>query len=198
MNFASFLGWFTLAALGVLNLLAVLRLNERLTAALLTRSLAQPAAPRTDVAGPDPIISGPPQVPSSSGEVDNVRDFLLHHTRGRYTWADAVSRFYDRAAGDPQIASYFHGVDMPELQRHFTAAIGIVTSKGLTARTLIRMAEVHDRVHDRDGRPITGEVYDRTVGILIGVLVEMGVPRRAVEELGDVVAPLRRAIVGEP
>jgi len=197
MNFASFLGWFALAALGGLNLLAVFRLNERLTALALMK--IQPPAPTSPAppAGLDPIISGPPQVPSSTGEVDNVRDFLLHHTRGRYTWADAVSRFYDRAAADPQIASYFHDVDLPELQRHFTAAISIVTSKGLSARTLIRMAEVHDRVCDREGRPITGEVYDKTVGILIGVLAEMGVPRRAVEELGDVVAPLRRAIVAE-
>lgn len=196
MTTLSLLGWLVLATLSGFILVGLSRLNDRLTAVLLHRPAA-PVITSDTPSGLDPIVSGPPQVPSRDGQVDNVRDFLLHHTHGRYTWAHAVSRFYDRAAADPQIASYFHDVDMAQLQRHFTAAISMVTSRGLSAKTLVRMAEVHDRVRDRDGRPITGEVYDKTVSILVGVLLEMGVPRRAVEELGEVVAPLRRAIVGE-
>lgn len=140
----------------------------------------------------DPVIAGPPQVRG-----DSVRDWLTHYTHGRYSWNDAVVRFYTRAQDDPQIASYFHGVDLTALQRHFTAAMVIVTSKGLTIKTVDRMAQVHSGVRDRNGNPITGEVYDKTVDILVSVLAGMGVPRSAVEDLGEVVALLRRAIVVE-
>jgi hypothetical protein len=128
------------------------------------RALRLPAGPATrqpsgspedDV---DPVIAGPPQVPHGAGQSDSVRDWLCHYTHGRKTWGDAVAEFYRRAAADPQIASYFHGVDLPALQRHFTATIVIVTSKGLTAKTVVRMAEKHRGIRDRDGRPITSEV----------------------------------------
>jgi truncated hemoglobin YjbI len=151
-----------------------------------------------EAADTDVIIGGPPSVPSASGQVDSVRDWLMHYTRGRYSWADAVAQFYQRAAADPQIESYFHDVELADLQRHFTAAIAMVTSKGLSAKTVIRMAEVHAGVRNRDGQPITGEVYDKTIGVLAAVLTNMGVPQPAINDLASVVAPLRRAIVVEP
>jgi hemoglobin len=165
------------------------------------RALRLPAGPATrqpsgspedDV---DPVIAGPPQVPVGAGQSDSVRDWLCHYTHGRKTWGDAVAEFYRRAAADPQIASYFHDVDLPALQRHFTATIVIVTSKGLTAKTVVRMAEKHRGIRDRDGRPITSEVYDRVVTMLKGVLRDMGVPNDAIADLGGVVRPLRAAIV---
>jgi hemoglobin len=168
--------------------------------ALAYRALRLPAGPATRPSGSpeddvDPVIAGPPQVPAGDGHSDSVRDWLCHYTHGHKTWGDAVAEFYRRAAADPQIASYFHGVDLPALQRHFTAAIVIVTSKGLTAKTVVRMAETHRGVRDRDGRPITGEVYDKVVGVLVGVLRDMHVPDAALAELGGVVAPLRAAII---
>jgi hypothetical protein len=154
------------------------------------RALRLPAGPATrqpsgspedDV---DPVIAGPPQVPVGAGQSDSVRDWLCHYTHGRKTWGDAVAEFYRRA-----------DVDLPALQRHFTATIVIVTSKGLTAKTVVRMAEKHRGIRDRDGRPITSEVYDRVVTMLKGVLRDMGVPNDAIADLGGVVRPLRAAIV---
>lgn len=193
MTTLTVLGWLLLIALNTATLLILVRLNDRLTALLLHRTAAPihaSAAMQDDV---DPVIAGPPQVRG-----DSVRDWLAHYTHGCYSWNDAVARFYERAAADPQIASYFHGVDLAVLQRHFTAAMVIVTSKGLTIKTADRMAQLHSGVRDRNGNPVTGEVYDKTVGILVSVLAGMGVPRSAVEDLGDVVALLRRAIVVEP
>jgi truncated hemoglobin YjbI len=147
------------------------------------------AVPAADL---DPVIAGPPKVRG-----DNVRDWLTHHTRGRYTWKDAVAQFYDRAAADREIASYFAHTDLAELQRHFTRAIVIVTSTGLTAKTVVRMAEIHRGIRDEHGRPITGEVYDKVITALVSVLTDMGVQGRAINDLAEVVAPLRRAIVAE-
>jgi hemoglobin len=186
-------------ALATLATLALIVLATAVGAVAI-HALTPPATPVRRPSGSpgddiDPVIAGPPQVLVGAGHSDSVRDWLCHYTHGRKTWGDAVAEFYRRAAADQQIASYFHGVDLPELQRHFTAAIVIVTSKGLTAKTVVRMAERHRSIRDRDGRPITGDVYDKVVGVLVSVLRDMHVPDAALAELGDVVAPLRAAIV---
>jgi hemoglobin len=165
------------------------------------RALRLPAGPATrqpsgspedDV---DPVIAGPPQVRTGTEHSDSLYAWLRHYSHHSEPWSDVVAEFYRRAAADPQIASYFHGVDLPALQRHFTAAIVIITSKGLTAKTVLRMAETHRGIRDRDGRPITSEAYDRVVTMLKGVLRDMGVPNEAIAELGGVVRPLRAEII---
>lgn len=138
----------------------------------------------------DRVIAGPPSVRG-----DSIRDWLQHYSHGRYRLADAVEMFYTAAGGHPLISPYFAGVDLARLKKHFTAALLMVTSKGLTERGLARMREVHANVRTPDGMPITGEVYDAVIGALVEVLLKCGVPASAVQELGEIVAPLRKEIV---
>ena len=142
------------------------------------------------VRGPDDVVAPPPTVRG-----DTVRDWLRHYTNHEHAWNGVVAEFYRRAASYPAVASYFAGVDMPRLQRHFVAALVVVTSNGLTARTVRAMTVAHAPVRNRDGVPITGAVYDQVVDVLVEVLVEHGVPGPAIDELARVIDPLRAAIV---
>jgi hypothetical protein len=57
------------------------------------------------------------------------------------------------------------------------------------------MTLAHAGVHTAAGIPITGEVYDQVVAILVEVLVDHGGPDHAINELARVIDPLRAAIV---
>jgi truncated hemoglobin YjbI len=143
--------------------------------------------------GPADLVSHPPTVRG-----DSVRDWLKHYSWKNRTWGEAVAEFYTRAAADPEVAPYFHRVkSLPELQRHFTAAMVMVTSDGLTAEQLRRMAVKHAGVTTPDGTPITGRVYDKVIGVLKQILKEWGVPSDAIADLERVVQPLRAMIVVE-
>ena len=146
----------------------------------------------------DPIIAGPPLVPSVTGHHATVGEHLKHFSWQNYSWDETVFEVYRRVLNRPHLASYFHDVkDLNALQRHFTHALKIVTMDGLSARTDIRTAEVHRRIRDRNGRPITGEVYDEVAAILAAVLAEKGVPQAGVDSLAPVLAQLRTAIEAE-
>lgn len=138
----------------------------------------------------DTLIEGPPAVAG-----DTVKDWLQHYTYGRRSWADAVAEFYRRAARDPEIADYFRGVDLERLQRHFTAAMIMITGRGLRASTVERIRAAHEPIRNSAGRPITGDVYDRVIGVLVSILVEWDVPRSAIVDLARVIGPFRAAVV---
>ena len=145
--------------------------------------------------GPDDVVAPPPTV-----DGDTVRDFLRYFARRRdeqpeSSWDVVVAEFYRRAASYPHIAAYFTGVDLDKLQRHFVAAMIMVTNSGLNARTVQSMTIAHAGVRTPDGAPITGQVYDQVVDVLVEVLVEHGVPNEAINELARVIDPLRAAIV---
>jgi hemoglobin len=106
-----------------------------------------------------------------------------------------VGDFYDRLTSDPEIAGYFAGIDMERQRRHFLAAVLLVTGAGLTVGTARAMEQVHRNVTRPDGSVITGEVHDKVIGTLAGVLSEYGVPDAAIGKIADVVAPLRPLIV---
>jgi truncated hemoglobin YjbI len=148
------------------------------------------APPFRAAAETNPLIAAPVK----TGE-DTVKDWLQHYTYGRYTWGEAVAEFYRRAAADPEIAAYFHEANMERLQRHFTAAMIMVTGSGVRMRTVERMAQVHAGVRTVQGRPITGDVYDRTVSVLVTILQEWGVPQLAITDLARIVGLLRSAVV---
>lgn len=136
-------------------------------------------------------------IPALAIGADSVKDWLQHYTNDpRKTWAAAVAEFYRRAAKDVEIADYFRNVNMEQLQKHFTAAIIMITGSGLKASTIDRMASAHANVRDSFGRPITSPMYDRVVAILVGILREWHVPEPAIAELATALAPLKRAIVG--
>lgn len=146
------------------------------------------AAQHLDSSDDDELLVAPPQIRGN-----HLRDWLQHYTKR--SWPDAVREFYGRAASDPEIAPYFHGVALPALQRHFTAAIVLLTNTGLTKGTLRHLAHRHANVRTPDGTPITAEVYNKTVGVLIDILTEWGVPRYALADLSRLIEPLREVIV---
>ena len=155
------------------------------------RSTPPPGGPDTrPVRGPNDLVAAPPTVRG-----DTVRDWLLYYTDRRHSWNDVVAEFHHRATSYPAIASYFVGVDLARLQRHFVAALVMVTSTGLTARTVQAMTLAHGPVRNADGVPITGAVYDQVVDVLVAVLADHGVPDPAITELARVIDPLRAAIV---
>ncbi len=147
----------------------------------------------------DPVITDPPLVHTTSGQIDTVGHHLKNFSWKGYSWDEVVFETYRRVLNDRELEPYFHGVkSLNDLQRHFVHAIKIVTMDGIKTQTYIYVADKHRGVRDRQGRPITGAAYDKTVDILVKVLAEKGVPQAGIDSLGPVVAQLRRAIVAEP
>lgn len=137
------------------------------------------------------------EVSTDEGGSVPVQDWLVRYTGEDVTWQGVIGEFYRRAAEEPAIASYFTGVDLERLIRHFSALMVMVTSSGVSAATVQRMTIAHAGVVDAAGAPINGTVYDRVIGVLVQVLTDAGVPGSAIDELAHTVGPLRAAIVAE-
>ena len=149
-----------------------------------------PGVPDTHLLTECPMVDAP-------GGPTPLRDWL-RHLAGVDAWSEAVSRFYTRAAADPDIADYFTGVDMARLQRHFLAALMIVTGQGVTVGVARRMHTAHAAVRNAHGQPITDATWNTVVGVLAGVLGELGTPSATLVALATTIAPIRAAIVTEP
>jgi hemoglobin len=149
---------------------------------------------------------GPGSVPRGAGyaPTDRVPDGrrpgradaaagLAASPRRADAWSQVVSRFYDRAAADPDIAGYFTAVDLARLQRHFLAALMIVTGQGVTVGVVRRMHAAHAGVCTPTGQPITEATWNATIGVLAGVLAELGTPPATLVALATTIAPIRAA-----
>lgn len=144
-------------------------------------------------------LTGPVVVVLADKSTISLRDWLVHYSiHEENAWPTVVSEFYDRAAMESDVADYFGGVDMAHLQRHFLAALMMVTSNGLTVGACRQMQERHRTVRNSAGQTITPKAYDRIVVILAEVLAEHGVPSYVVDQVGRCIQPLREAITGEP
>jgi hypothetical protein len=153
------------------------------------RAAADPdgASPRgSDLLAPPPMIGG-----------DTLRDWLIHYRKAPEAWADVTREFYRRAAAAPAVADYFVGVDWPQLQRHFTAALILITHTGVTRDLPATASRWHHGVRNSHGDPITPQVYDAVINTLVGVLRDFDVPEDALAQLGRTVAPFRMAIARE-
>jgi truncated hemoglobin YjbI len=144
------------------------------------------------------LLTAPPTIATSSGPV-TLGDWLIHYnTKGDQVWPTVVATFYERAAAIPTVADYFTRADMARLQRHFVRALTIVVSRGLTVGMVRRIQKAHLSTRNSQGGGISSEIYETVMGILVGVLLEEGVPRSTIEQLAVVIAPLRDAIVRDP
>jgi truncated hemoglobin YjbI len=95
-----------------------------------------------------------------------LRDWLRHFA-GPDAWSQVVLRFYARAAADPNIAGYFTRVDIDQLQRHFLAALMIVSGQGVTVGVVRRMHTAHAAVRNTTtGQPITDTTWNAGIGAL--------------------------------
>jgi truncated hemoglobin YjbI len=184
------------------NLVHVLRAKGILLAAATDSGPSSGSRENATPTGPQPVVGQTHQLPDQQLSApprrpDTARDWLTHYTGGKVTWPQVVREFYTAAAADPDVASYFAGVDMERLQKHFTAAITIVTREGVTAGTRAAMVRAHAGVINQRGMRITGDVYDKVITVLVDILTRHDVPSSAIGELARTVAPLRVAIVAE-
>jgi hypothetical protein len=118
------------------------------------------------------VIAACPRVEIGNEQIP-LRDWMKHHA-GDNAWPAIVAEFYRRAAATPAIAAYFTNVDMEKLQRHFLAALLIVTGQGPTVGALRTLHDSHQGVHNAAGEPITSRVRDLTTAILLEVLADRG------------------------
>jgi hemoglobin len=113
-----------------------------------------------------------------------------HYDRigGAATIQEAVERFYGRVLGDRELVPYFTGIDMARLKRHQVLLLSQVLG-GPSAYDGRDLGEAHR------GLGITEAHYDKVVGHLVSVLVELGADEEAVAAAGDVVRAVRPDIV---
>jgi truncated hemoglobin YjbI len=167
---------------------------DEIRAALAT-AFADPVGPGELYPGlPDTqLVTECPTMATRDGSLP-LRDWLRHYA-GAEAWPRVVSQFYARAAADPEIADYFRHVDLAQLQRHFLAAMMIVTGQGVTVGLVRSIRTAHSGVRDSEGDPIDACTWDAVIGVLADVLTEHGVPGSAIAALATTIAPLRAAIV---
>lgn len=101
----------------------------------------------------------------------------------------AVSVFYDRVLGDPQLAGWFAGVDMNRLRKHQTTFL-LYALGGRETYLGRPLHEAHVGLH------ITDAAFDATVGHLVAALHEVGVAPDVVTQLRSRVEQTRSQIVG--
>jgi hypothetical protein len=138
------------------------------------------------------VLVGPPMVADDA----TLRDWLVHlHPERRNVWADVVAEFFDALAARPEIADYFGSADRGALQKHFLGAVITLTGTGVTVGTLSAVRSGHSPVRNSRGDGITGEVYDRAMGLLVDVLAAHEVPAPVLGQLEAGLELLRGAVV---
>ncbi|MFF8594563.1 group 1 truncated hemoglobin [Streptomyces sp. NPDC015220] len=113
---------------------------------------------------------------------------LFEQLGGEPAVSAVVDIFYDRVLGDPDLESYFSGVDVDHLrhhQRRFVAqALG--AQRPYSGRS---MRKAHEHLS------ITQEAFGRVVDHLGAALAEVGVDAAAIDAVAEVLLPLKQEIV---
>lgn len=113
---------------------------------------------------------------------------LFDRVGGKESVEAAVDLFYYKVVGDPELSSYFDGIDLTKLKAHqrsfLTSAMG-----GPDGYTGADMGPAHA------GLGITNDHFDLVVGHLVETLTELEVPGDVIEEIGGALVPLRDQIV---
>ncbi|WP_050670684.1 globin family protein [Luteipulveratus halotolerans] len=122
----------------------------------------------------------------------------LRYSAGDNAWSEVVADFYTRTAADPDVADYFRDTDLEVLQRHFLAALMLVTKQGLTVGVVRKMQDRHGGVINSHGEPINDQTWDTVVGALVAVLQDRQVPARSIHDLAVTIEPLNAAIATGP
>lgn len=114
-----------------------------------------------------------------------------HYDRlgGAATIKEAVDRFYARLLEDAELAPYFADTDLAALRRHQVLLLSQVLG-GPAAYDGRQLGDAHR------GLAITDAHYDKVVGHLVTVLVELGADDEAIAAAGAVVAGVKGDIVG--
>ena len=114
---------------------------------------------------------------------------LFERVGGDAVVTPAVALFYRRVLDDPELASYFAGVDMPRLRAHqrafLTAALG---GPAIFAGRSIELAH--------QGMGIADEAFDTMIDHLICALRDLGLDAETAAEVPPELELLRSRIVG--
>jgi hemoglobin len=113
---------------------------------------------------------------------------LYERVGGDAVVTPAVALFYRRVQDDPELASYFAGVDMSRLRAHQRAFL--TAALGGPALFAGRSVEVVHR-----GLGIDDAAFDAMVDLLIGALRDLGLDAVTAAEVAPELEHLRAAIV---
>lgn len=102
--------------------------------------------------------------------------------------AAAVDDFYVRVLGDPSLAPFFTGVDLPKLKSHQRAFIAAAIG-GPEIFSGRDMGAAHA------GLGISHANFDAVVGHLVATLTSLSVPDEIIGQIGAALSPLRADIV---
>jgi hemoglobin len=113
-----------------------------------------------------------------------------HYDRvgGRPAIREVVERFYALVLDDAELAPYFTDVDVARVKRHQVLLLSQVLG-GPTEYDGRDLGEAHR------GLGITSDHYDKVVGHLVAVLVELGADDELLAAAGGVVASVKADIV---
>lgn len=152
----------------------------------------QPTVEPTPIVEPyDPILIGPPQEHTG----DDLKDWVQHYSMGRYSWSDVGAEVYRQALASPLVAPYFDGMPVEDIQRKFIATMVVLTSQPVRQSMVDRMARKHRNVMTPSGEPITEDVFNAVINVVVTVLTRAGVSDKGITELGEIVEVFRPAIL---
>jgi hemoglobin len=123
-------------------------------------------------------------------QIDMTQVPASHYDRigGAPTIREAVDRFYDLVLADDELAPYFTDADLTHVKRHQVLLLGQVLG-GPTTYDGRALGDAHR------GLGITDLHYDKVVGHLVSVLVDLGADDEAIAAAGAVVAAVKPDIV---
>jgi hemoglobin len=99
-----------------------------------------------------------------------------------------VDRFYQRVTGDPRLAPFFDGVDLPALKRHQVFLVSQVMG-GPVEYSGRELGEAHARLHIGD------EEFSAVVEHLVAALREFDVPPDIIDRVVTALSATRPDIV---
>ena len=118
-------------------------------------------------------------------------DSLYDQIGGMAAVTATVDELYARVLGDPQLAPYWHGVDMTAQRQHMRAFIATALGSTHGYRPgRPDMATAHA------GLGVRGRDFDRVAEHLAGALRTVGVSNEQIAAILAGIAPLRDQIVG--
>jgi hemoglobin len=114
---------------------------------------------------------------------------LAERIGGENALKAAIAGLYDRILSDPDLAHFFHGIDMSSQERHqlrfFKVAFGHVPS---TLNVPALILEKHARLFTMG---LSEKHFDKVAAHLVSSLEELGVAQSLIDEAVAIVGPLR-------
>jgi len=118
-------------------------------------------------------------------------DSIYDQIGGMAAVTATVDELYSRVLGDPQLAPYWHGVDMAAQRQHMRAFIATALgSRHEYGPGRPDIATAHA------GLGVRGRDFDRVAQHLAGALRTVGVSSEQIAAVLAAIAPLRDQIVG--